>query len=414
MPMTAQNNKASKFWNVANISGNSAELTLYGDICSEAPRDWWTGEKIDGLYITPEGFLEDLETIKNAAQITVKLNSCGGDLYTGIAIHNALKALKGEKTVIVEGIAASAASIVMCAGDKVQVYPGSLVMIHGVSSLFWDYMNLEDLKKSVKAFEASENAIAEIYAVKTGMATDKLRNLMTKETWMTGQQAVDYGFADEVIGGVEPEFNYMSGNILMVNGIKHNLSGFHIPPQLINSTKVGEKGGDVPMNEFQKFLLSLQNSISGFMNKSEGDDGENNGNPEEGAGEDAGAGAEEDAQQKEVQENAIQQRIEAAVKAERNRLQEIDGLPAGIPAELVNAAKYGDKPCDAKELALQALQKQAEMNAKQLQNLKNDTDASGAQDVQGEQAPADQSEDVKKVNEAKAFVAQRKARRQGK
>ena len=131
--MTQQKQKATKFWNVAKVNGSSAELTLYGDICSEAPRDWWTGEKIDGQYITPEGFLEDLETIKDASNITVKLNSCGGDLYTGIAIHNALKALKGEKTVIVEGIAASAASIIMCAGDNVQVYPGSLIMIHGVS-----------------------------------------------------------------------------------------------------------------------------------------------------------------------------------------------------------------------------------------------------------------------------------------
>jgi len=411
MPMIAsENKKAVKFWNVASISGNNAELTLYGDICSEAPRDWWTGEKIDGQYITPEGFLEDLETIKDAAKITVKLNSCGGDLYTGIAIHNALKALKGEKTVIVEGIAASAASIVMCAGDNVQVYPGSLVMIHGVSSLFMDYMNLDDLKKSVKAFEASESAIAEIYAVKTGMATDKLRNLMTKETWMTGKQAVDYGFADEVIGGVDPEFNYMSGNILMVNGIKHNLSGFHIPPQLINSMKVGEKGGDKPMNDFQKFLTALQNSISGFMNKADGEGNEPEGTQDGGVKTD-GADAQKEA---EAQENAIQERIKAAVNAERNRLKEIDELPAGIPADMVNAAKYGDKPCDAKELALQALKKNAEANAQQLKNLQQDAKDSGAEKISGAQAPADTSEDDKKVAEAKQFAAQRKERKEGK
>lgn len=171
------------------------------------------------------------------------------------------------------------------------------------------------------------------------------------------------------------------------------------------------------MNDFQKFLLSLQNSISGFMNKSEGDDGENTGNDAQGGdaeGNDAGQDAEAQKQAEAEQENAIQQRIQAAVHAERSRLQEIDKLPAGIPEDLINAAKYGDKPCDAKELALQALQKQAEMNAKQLQNLQNDTEESGAQDIQGEQAPADQSEEAKKVNEAKAFVAQRRARKQGK
>lgn len=104
--------------------------------------------------------MEDLAAVKDKGHITVKLNSCGGDLYTGIAIHNALKALSGEVNVIVEGIAASAASVIMCAGDTVTVYPGSLIMIHGVSVMLWDYMNMQDMKQLMKGMDASERAVA--------------------------------------------------------------------------------------------------------------------------------------------------------------------------------------------------------------------------------------------------------------
>ena len=173
---------ATKFWNMASTGDDEGEITLYGDVMSQQPVDWWTGEPEPGLFITPEGFMEDLAAVKDKGHITVKLNSCGGDLYTGIAIHNALKALSGEVNVIVEGIAASAASVIMCAGDTVTVYPGSLIMIHGVSVMLWDYMNMQDMKQLMKGMDASERAVAEIYNSKTGIEVDTLRGMMTKET----------------------------------------------------------------------------------------------------------------------------------------------------------------------------------------------------------------------------------------
>ena len=126
-----------KFWNVASIGDDEGEITLYGDVVSRQPVDWWTGEPEPGLYIAPESFMEDLAAVKGKSNITIKINSCGGDLYTGIAIHNAIKGLTGHKVVVVEGIAASAASVIACAGDEVQVYPGSMVMIHGVAGLLY-------------------------------------------------------------------------------------------------------------------------------------------------------------------------------------------------------------------------------------------------------------------------------------
>ena len=198
-PAPPTGGKLQKFWNIASTGDDTGEILLYGDVMSSQPIDWWTGEPEPGLYITPEGFLEDLAAVKDKSNITIKINSCGGDLYTGIAIHNAIKGLSGTKTVVVEGIAASAASVIMCAGDEVQVYPGSMVMIHGVRGLLWDYYNLQDLKKLQKDFDASERAIAEIYHAKTGIEVDQLRSMMTRETWMVGQEAVDNGFANTLL-----------------------------------------------------------------------------------------------------------------------------------------------------------------------------------------------------------------------
>ena len=220
-----------KFWNVASIGDDEGEITLYGDVVSRQPVDWWTGEPEPGLYIAPESFMEDLAAVKGKSNITIKINSCGGDLYTGIAIHNAIKGLTGHKVGGVEGIAASAASVIACAGDEVQVYPGSMVMIHGVAGLLYDYYTLADLKKLQKDFDASERAIAEIYHAKTGLEVDQLRSMMTRETWMVGQEAIDNGFADTLLTDEGPDVTLSADKkVLLVAGIRHDVKGFrHIP-----------------------------------------------------------------------------------------------------------------------------------------------------------------------------------------
>lgn len=176
------------------------------------------------------------------------------------------------------------------------------------------------------------------------------------------------------------------------------------------------------MNDFQKFLLALQNCITGFSNKA--DDGGSEDDKEKTGDEDdadkktdpkeENADSDKDNKTEDL-EASIQARIKNAVNAERARLKEIDELPAGISNELVAAAKYGDTPCDAKELALQALKKQQEANDKQLQNLHDDTTQSGADKVTGSQAEADKvTNESKKIAEAKAFAQQRKERKQNK
>jgi ATP-dependent protease ClpP protease subunit len=363
-PVSPAGGQVTKFWNIASTGDDTGEILLYGDVMSRQPVDWWTGEPEPGLYITPEGFLEDLAAVKDKGSITIKINSCGGDLYTGIAIHNAIKGLGGTKTVIVEGIAASAASVIMCAGDDVRVYPGSMVMIHGVSGLLFDYYNLQDLKKLQKDFDASERAIAEIYHAKTGIAVDQLRGMMTRETWMVGQEAVDNGFANTLLEDEGPAASVSADKkVLLVAGIRHDAAAFRCIP------------GTIPVNH----------SIAAAP--AAGDKTKKAGTPAKTAKEESIMNMEQlKAQHPElvaqIEREAAETARTEAIAQERERLQAIESIEASVgDAQLVRDAKYGENPCTAEQLALKAMQKQAALGTKHLADVKADNAGSGAADV---------------------------------
>lgn len=368
--VTPQAAAAPRFWNMASVSDDEGEITLYGDVMHKQPIDWWTGEPVPGLYITPEGFMEDLATVKDKSKITVKLNSCGGDLYTGIAIHNALKALPGEVNVVVEGIAASAASVIMCAGDTVTVFPGSMVMIHGVSVYNYDSMNIQDMKQLIKAMDAMERAVAEIYSAKTGIAVDTLRGMITKETWFTGREAVEKGFADVLNedGGDLKLTMSADKKILFCNGVRHNIEGLHnvpgtIPVAPINAAPPAAKPG------VNKPTAQAANQEGGNTPMT----------PEEIRAQ----YPEIVAQIEQAAVNAAQtQANNAAVDAERQRIEAIDSIAASIPdPQLVHDAKYGENRCTAQELSFRVLQQSAAAGQQFLANYQADGAASGTAQV---------------------------------
>lgn len=368
-PAVAQQTAATpKFWNMASVSDDEGEITLYGDVMSQQPVDWWTGEPEPGLYITPEGFMEDLAAVKDKSKITVKLNSCGGDLYTGIAIHNALKALSGEVNVVVEGIAASAASVIMCAGDTVTVYPGSLVMIHGVSVMLWDYLNIQDMKQLIKGMDASERAVAAIYNAKTGIDVDTLRSMMTKETWLTGREALEKGFANALKEDEnDPELSMSTDKkVLYCNGVRHNIEGLRNLPGSIPIA--AHKPATPPAAK-----LGVNKPTAKAANK-EG------GNTPMTIEELRAAHPEEVAQIEQAAVNAAQTQANAeAVAGERQRLAAIDSIAASIPdQQLVHDAKYGENPCTAQELCFRVMQQSAAAGQQFLANYQADGAASGA------------------------------------
>ena len=118
---------------MATTDGQSADITMYGEIVEEQPVDWGTGEPIPGQYIIESEFLDDLNRISGCDNITIHMDSLGGNAGVSILVHNKLRdlAAKGAKlTCIVDGVAMSGGSLIMCACDTVKVNPSSLVMIH--------------------------------------------------------------------------------------------------------------------------------------------------------------------------------------------------------------------------------------------------------------------------------------------
>lgn len=174
------------------------ELVLYGPVGG----DWW-----DDTGFTAADVLQALAQLEGA--ITVRLNSGGGVAWDGIAIYNALKARPDPVTVVVDGVAASAASVIAMAGDEVTMRAGALMMIHNASTITWGDAN--DHAKNVDLLRKLDGQIAAIYAERSGMDLTEIRALMDAETWMDGADAIDKGFAgasDETAAAKASAFDY--------------------------------------------------------------------------------------------------------------------------------------------------------------------------------------------------------------
>lgn len=172
-------------------SGTDGETTarvleLNGTIAEES---WFDDD------VTPQLFKEELNA--GNGDITVWINSPGGDCVAAAQIYNMLSNYAGKVTVKIDGIAASAASVVAMAGDKVLVSPVSMMMIHNPATIAWG--DSAEMQKAVAMLDEVKESIINAYEIKTGLDRRKLSKLMDAETWMDANSAVEYGFADEIM-----------------------------------------------------------------------------------------------------------------------------------------------------------------------------------------------------------------------
>lgn len=154
-------------------------------------QDFWTGEGVTAKRVA--------SALRNmgAGPVTVNVNSPGGDMFEGLAIYNLLREHKGEVTVKVLGLAASAASVIAMAGDEVQIARAGFLMIHNAWVLAIG--NRHDLREMADTLEPFDRAMADIYAARTGEEQKAMAKLMDSETWIGGSDAVDGGFADSLL-----------------------------------------------------------------------------------------------------------------------------------------------------------------------------------------------------------------------
>ena len=169
-------------------------LELNGTIAEES---WFDDD------ITPQLFKEEL--LAGSGDITVWINSPGGDCVAAAQIYNMLTNYKGKVTVKIDGIAASAASVIAMAGDTVLVSPVSMLMIHNPATIAWG--DHAQMQKAIDMLSEVKESIINAYVLKTGLSRPKLSHLMDAETWMDANKAVELGFADEIMtrAKAEPE-----------------------------------------------------------------------------------------------------------------------------------------------------------------------------------------------------------------
>ncbi|SCM73391.1 ATP-dependent Clp protease proteolytic subunit [uncultured Pleomorphomonas sp.] len=159
------------------------ELVLYGFVGESLWTDGFTAGEV----------LTCLAELGHDGDITARINSPGGYLDDGVAIFNALKARKGKTTVVVDGVAASSASIIVMGGDERVMRTGALLMIHDPSTL--GYGTVEDLQKVINQLEAGIGSMVSIYSERTGESAEETRAIMKAETWLDAEDAVKRGFA---------------------------------------------------------------------------------------------------------------------------------------------------------------------------------------------------------------------------
>lgn len=389
-----------------DLGGGEAELVMYGDVMAEDSRDWWTGEPDGRPAVTSEALNRELDKLRGADRVTVRLNSCGGDLYTGLAIHSVLRSLGAEVTVRVEGIAASAASVIACAGDRVVVTPGSILMVHEGALGLLGYYTGADLRALVADMDAGVRAMLGVYAAKTGRPEDELREMVEAETWMVGQEIVDAGFADvlEDAGADDGEsaVEDEGGGEVMVAGVLHDLSRFRHVPDLAARVSASARhteqtpGAPSPVSDMTEPPRAAEEEGVAIMTATE---------------------------LREQHPDLVAEIEAAARQSERDRLAAIDEVADGLPSDMVREAKYGEHTMGAEQLALAALRAQsAERSARAeadraaaaryLADAQSDAEESGTDEVGADPTGGEETEEEQAKKEVQQ-CAQLRAQMRG-
>ena len=311
--------KQLKFWNlVKNEEEKTAELILYGSIGSD---EYWDD-------ISDKVFKQDIENLGDVENITLHINSPGGSVFSAVAIANTLKNHKAKVIANIDGLAASAATIITSACDTVRMPKNALFMIH--NPITFAYGNNQEMQKTVEMLDKVKNSIIETYLSKTKADKKTLSELMDNETWMDAETAKEYGFIDEIVDEeVGKEF---VENKLIINNMAFDISKFK------NFRKAKDTVVDNKKNtkEVKMTLEELKNQFP------------------------------------DLYDYVLNEGKKIGKEEERERIKSIDDIGVNNYSELIENAKYVN-PMSASELAINILKKQKEEKAQKLQNIKNES-----------------------------------------
>lgn len=365
--ITKNSQENNIFWQIKNeAEEEEAELVLYGEIANSS---WYEDD------VTPKQFAEDLKAL-GGKDLKLRINSPGGDVFAAQAIYNQLKSYTGNITACIDGMAASAATIITCAADKVVMPSNGIFMIHNPMCIVMGYMDVPKLKKMTDRLTVVKQTIVNVYMKKCkNVSESKLNKLMDAETWMNADEALDYGFVDEVDAD-EQVNNFLQGGVAVVNNVSIDMTRFKQPEKLKDILQSKPKE-DKDMDD-EKTLLNKLRDLLGADNS---------------------------------QQNKKKQPDPVAV--ERQRMLDLDAMRDG--SELVDkivdiAKKKGNTAEEIREYVDQVKESATKDNPQQsgieeIKNLIKDQLASGADKVGLNPADETNKEADKKAAEVNSLVA---------
>ncbi len=406
-----------KFWQFKDLADGNAELLLYGEIMSE--HSWWD-DGDDNVYL--KDFIQDLESLGNVPQITLRINSVGGDIFAAIAIYSQLKMNSARVVAIVDGLAASAATLPLMAADDIQIPDGAIIMIHDPLAVMMGEYNSADLAKQQDVLETIKQSIISIYSARTGLDEDTISGMMSGETWMQADEAIENGFADTKIEEKIDSKIDMKGRKLYMNSVTHDLSGYKTMPELQHVANI--QNAITEANKDSSFVTRFVASAKSALRKgkrientaAKGDDSDDD--PDEDPDEpddepedkktakdkthavfvDEAAGEigkdvhlKDVAAFKNLCPNFFNRVVNDARTEERQRIQAIDALAGQVDPKLLNDAKFGDKPMTAMELSYESMKSSSAKGTAYLAARQQAATGSGVEDVGA--APGQMSEE---------------------
>lgn len=230
-----------KFWNFTD-EGEVRTLRIEGQIADET----WFGDEV-----TPQLFKNDLTS--GTGDITLWINSPGGDVFAAAQIYNMLMDYQGDVHVIIDGLAASAASVIAMAGATVSMSPVAMMMIHNP----WTFAQGEakDMAKVIEMLGEIKESIINAYELRTGLSRTKISHLMDSESWFNAKKAVELGFADKVLFEKEetPEQDYQNSYTFSRVTAAHDLV-----VKLQASLQPPKPQKTIPFNQLEKRLNLLK------------------------------------------------------------------------------------------------------------------------------------------------------------
>jgi ATP-dependent Clp protease protease subunit len=237
-----------RYWKFQNKTAKIGELMIYGYIMDEK----WADEDV-----TPKEFKNQMDALGEIDTLNVYINSGGGSVFAAMAMVSMLKRHKAEKTVYVDGIAASAASFFVGAG-KVKMPSNAMIMIHNPMTI--GIGNANDFRKLADDMDKIRESMLAIYEEKTALTHDEIIAMLDAETWMTAAEALEYGFADEIEESKQIAAS-IDGDKLFTNGIETDLSKFKTRPKIEDKGRVLSSANEQKIQQANDLLGDVLGQI---------------------------------------------------------------------------------------------------------------------------------------------------------